>query len=174
MKKILLGLAVFLTAFGLTSMVYAAIAGTAGNGPSRTRSQDSGYVQNYAFFAATTTSATSTNTYNSNDTGYFVVSGAKKLVMYFGRGGLVTANTGSTLFKIQVTPDGVNWYDYGGLVATTSTTISNTVVQSTVSVTGTTTMVEGVNISNDGFYGVRCIAVKVTDGEATCSAYAEF
>src|SRR3990167_10790582 len=73
---------------------------------------------------ATTTTATSTNitaftdtTYGRYVNGAFDITGAKKVTMYFGRGGATSPNTGLTTFKVQGTKDGSTWTDIEQLVS---------------------------------------------------------
>lgn len=141
-------------------------------------------LQTYSFFSATTTSATSTNLAAGG--GYFMVAGAKKVIMYFGRGGLTDPNVGTSTFRVQVTPDGSNWYDFGLLLSATSSsqttyplspTYGSVVVISksiTAGGNGTTTIPRALNLDNFPFLGVRCIVYEDTDGEHTCTAQAEF
>lgn len=153
--------------------------------------------RNYTFFAsttaptytATTTSATSTNIVsfvNSSvdgglDTGMFIVKGAKKITVYFQRGDTTgQGNTGTSTFRIQVTPDGTNWFDYNKLVQNigTSTIRMST---STVNLSGsaninlaTSTQIYSMDNLLDTFFAIRCIVVEATDGEHTCKASAEW
>lgn len=133
--------------------------------------QDNTKTQAYEYhslLAATTTTATSTNI--SGGGGYAVIAGAKKVTAYFSRGGTAGANTGSTLFKIQVSPEGSTWQDWGKLVQSTST-----VTQTTAAITAaTSTLLYGVDIDQEAFYGIRCVAVETTDGEHTCAVGVEF
>lgn len=128
--------------------------------------------QNFSFFNATTTTATSTNL--SGGGGYFKIAGAKKVELYFSRGGATGPNTGSTLFKVQVTPDGTNWYDFNKLEQNLATSTTATKVASVSIAAATSTTVTSMDLRTDAFYGVRCIAVETTDGEHTCAASAEF
>lgn len=141
---------------------------------------------NYNFFAsttsqtiyATTTSATSTNiipywtTDGRKDNGYLVIAGAEKATFYFSRGGVTNPNTGSTLFKIQVSDDGTNWYDYGNL--SSATTTASTGVSSYTITAATTTDLLSMDLTNDNFYAARCIVVETTDGEHSCRASVQF
>lgn len=129
-----------------------------------------GYTEYYTFFNATTTTATSTNTTNGD--GRFVVAGAKNVTLYFSRGGVVAPNTGSTLFKIEVSPDGSTYYPYNVLTQNVATSTYPAVV-STVSI-GAATTTTLVQMRDLGFYSIRCVAIETTDGEHTCKAEAEF
>jgi len=130
-----------------------------------------GYTEYFNFFpVATTTTATSTN--NTVGDGAFRIGGAKNVTMFFSRGGTVQPNTGSTLFKVQVTPDGSNWFDYNVLTRMVATT---TYPNASASVTiAAATSTELANLRDLGFYAVRCIVVETTDGEHNCKAVAEF
>lgn len=140
---------------------------------------------NYNFFAtttsqttyATTTSATSTNItsyWDANgrkDSGYVVLAGAEKATFYFGRTG-VGGNAGSSRFKIQVSKDGTNWYDYGNLNSATST--SPTGLSSHLISAATTTDLLSMDLVKNTFYAARCIVVETTDGEHFCSVSLEY
>lgn len=121
---------------------------------------------------ATTTTATSTNIGNYFDSsgrlidGTVDLRGAKKVAFYFARGGATHANTGNTVFKVEVSPDGTNWYTFSKLRQSTSTT-----EDATVTITAaTTTLVYGMNIDYGGYKAARCITVITTDGESSCAA----
>ena len=148
-------------------------------------------LQTYTFFAtstvqtnfATTATATSTNIiawFDSNgikDNGYFVVAGAKDVTLYFKRGDTVgTGNTGSTVYKIQTSPDGSNWFDYPYLKkATTTPTTADTFFAGVASATiGAATTTDIYKMGNTGWFAIRCIVVETTDGEHSCSATAQF
>lgn len=164
MKKIyivLILVALFVTC--LTVVVYASTSFTV---PTQTPNT----YQNFTFLSATTTTATSTNLTGGG--GYFPIAGAKKVTMYFSRGGVVQPNTGSTLFKIEVTPDGTNWYPYNVLTQNSATTTYPAVV-STISISAATSTTI-TQMRDLGFYAIRCIVVETTDGEHTCKASAEF
>lgn len=124
---------------------------------------------------ATSTNATSTNlqTYaDANgrmDDGSFVIAGAKKVTFYFSRAWLA-GNAGSSTFRVEVTPDGVNWYTFNKLVQSTSTT-----VQATASIAAaTSTLVYSMQLNDETYLAVRCIANVTTDGQNSCSASASF
>jgi len=125
------------------------------------------------FFSATTTTATSTNT--SDGGGYLVIAGAKKVQMYFSRGDISgQGNSGSTLFKVQVTPDGINWYDFNRMSQNVATSTSEWEVGSVTITAATSTTITSLDLRTSGFYAVRCIAVETTDGEHTCKGAAEY
>ncbi len=145
----------------------------------------------YQFFASTTVpttlatstvgQATSTNinsfidTSGRVDNGYMVIAGAKKVQLYFSRGGITHANTGNTVFTMQESPDGTNWYNISRLVNATSTTVTNAIETSIVTLgAATSTVPYSLDLSNDTFYAIRCIITNTTDGEAGCQAYATF
>lgn len=130
----------------------------------------------YTFFTATTTTATSTTAAGSNDPGFMKIAGAKDVDFYFSRGDTKgTGNSGSTQFKIQVTPDGVNWFDYNELGQVTFSVTDNQFYTRS----GTTTISAATStqlwaMEDIAYYGVRCIAIRATDGEASCSATANY
>lgn len=148
----------------------------------------SGY-QNYTFFAsstsqiiyATTTTATSTNitpwvdASGRIDNGYFVVAGAKRVQFYFTRGDkLGGGNTGNTVFKVQVSPDGSNWYDYNSLFANSSTTLTSSSAATVTVSAATSTVLTALDLAKFTPYAVRCIVVETTDGSHECSASADW
>jgi hypothetical protein len=130
--------------------------------------------KNFTFFTATTTTATSTNTTDGG--GYFIIAGAKKVVMYFTHGGTATTSTTGSTFKVQTTRDGLVWADFNKLLGAdvSSTATSTYAIQG-----ATSTVPVALDLSDDGFFAVRCISVEfagvlATDGEQTCAASAEF
>lgn len=150
--------------------------------------------RNYEFFAtsttpfsftaytATTTSATSTNMTaftNSNtgeiDNGYMVVAGAKQITLYFSRGDTSgQGNAGSSKFRIQVTPDGTNWFDYNTLYQNLATSTNPTIVSTVTISAATSSVITSMDIRNQSFYAIRCIVLETTDGEHSCKATAQF
>jgi hypothetical protein len=131
--------------------------------------------KNFTFFSATTTTATSTNT--ADGSGYLVITGAKKVTMYFTHGGAATTSTTGGKFKVQTTRDGSNsnWDDFNKLIGAdlSSTATSTYTIQG-----ATTTVPVALDLSDDTFYAIRCISVEVaspagTDGEQTCQASIE-
>lgn len=135
------------------------------------------HYRDFAFFNATTTTATSTNdvAQDVNSRG-MDIKGAKKITMYFTHGGTATTSTGGARFRVQVSPDRVNWYDFSRLLGTD---VSKTAT-STVTVQGaTSTVAYAVDIEGWALEGLRCISNELnaplgTDGEQSCSAWAEF
>lgn len=146
-----------------------------------------GTIRNFTFFAsstaqvfyATSTQATSTqiNQYvdsnNFVDKGYFVIAGAKKVTLFFERGGATTTNNGESYFRVQTSKDGTDWDDYGKLMlATTTTTNLVSRVNINASVSTTTAF---MNTDFGSFYAIRCITHQRTDlidGRAWCNASA--
>ena len=142
----------------------------------------------YTFFAtstsqtffATTTTATSTDIiswFNSNgekDNGYFVIAGARNVTFYLGRGDtLGTGNSGSTSYKVQVTPktspSESDWYNFNDFISATTTTTYTSVV-----LAGTSTFPVSMDVENRGFYATRVVVSETTDGEHSVSATATF
>lgn len=159
----LASLVVLLIAFLGSHYVYGAVTTTKPTGAP-------GSLITYAFFSATTTNATSTNVNGGG--GYFTIAGAKKVEIYASRGDTTgIGNAGQTQIKVQVTADGTTWNDYGKLIIATST---NQTMQSSLFLSSTSTTMVSLDLRTDTFFGVRCINVKVTDGEATCIAQGEF
>lgn len=173
----------FLLAVLVGSSPFGAFGAISNDAPTVT----GGTFRTYEFFAsttepttvATTTSATSTNIIAFTDTsgrvdnGYFVVAGAKKVTLFFSRGDTTgQGNSGSSDFRIQVSDDGSNWYNYNGLATSSIATLVRTA--STTISAATSTSIYSMDIAHGAFYAIRCIVVEVTDGEHRCRALAEF
>lgn len=130
----------------------------------------------YTFFVATTTTATSTNAASAQDPGYFRIAGATDVIFYFSRGDTKgTGNSGSSVFKVQVSPDGTNWFDYNELGQVINTTTADAYFTRAISASipsGTSTVQWAMDDLD--YYAVRCITVRTTDGEASCKATATF
>ena len=162
-----------------------------------------GYVRNdvpvkaptyqvYSFFASTTigttptnfgttTTATSTNIvpYFDNlgryDAGYFVIAGAKKVSVYFDRiTDPLVGNAGSSLFSVQVSPNGTDWYNWNKLSQNVATSTDQWEVGSVTISAATSTSIMGLDVSKDSIYAVRCVVVETTDGTHRCWASAEW
>ena len=136
------------------------------NFSSETQTQN---YQTFNFLSATTTTATSTNLTGGG--GYFKIAGAKKVSFYFSRGGANGANTGSSKFEVEVSPDGTNWYDFNRLMLPNTTQTASSTLWITAA---TSTVIANMDLDYGTFYGTRCQVVEVTDGEHTCTAAAEF
>ena len=162
-------LAIIVALFFTVAYVNSAVTLDVNNKPT-------GKSELHSFFSATTTSATSTNT--STGFGNLKVAGAKRIVMYFTHGGVATTSTATSTFKVQGSPDSTNWYDFGRLVQSTST--SQQVSAEIVGATSTTMF--GLDLTAHAFNFVRCIVVEGAtgqaggsgDGEHTCQAYIEY
>ncbi len=132
-----------------------------------------GYSDNFTFFSATTTTATST----TDGSGGFTIAGAEQVNLLFSRGDTSGAgNSGSSKFYVQVTPDGSAWYYYNDLREVGSE-ISTSAFYDTR--TGSTTIAAATStkiytMDSKGWLAIRCIVVETTDGEHTCKARAEF
>lgn len=141
-----------------------------------TMNQPDGYQDLYTFFSATTTTATSTNAATAQDPGFLRLAGVQDVIFFFSRGDTKgTGNSGSSVFKVQVTPDGTTWVDYNELgqitVSPTADMFETRVGTTTISAATSTVMYAMEDIS---YLGVRCITVRTTDGEATCKAVAQY
>ena len=153
--------------------------------------QPSELFREYDFFAtsttpgpigfATTTNATSTNinrtvhTDGRIDNGQLVIAGAKKVTFFFSRGDATgQGNTGSTRFRVQVSPDGTNWYYFEKFKnATSSIADASSMMAESLSIAAATnTLIASMDLGNNTFYSVRCIVVETTDGEHSCKALA--
>lgn len=143
---------------------------------------------NYQFFASTTnpvviatsTSATSTNitpyfdAQGRLDSGYLPIAGAKKVTLYFGRTADASGNAGSSAFRVEVTPDGTNWFAFNKLVQNVASSTNPGLTLGSVSLTGTSTVITSMDLQYDNFYAVRCIVVRTTDGAGSCLGSAQF
>lgn len=158
---------VFLAIFGIVSLASAGTTFTQPTQPIHT-------YKNYTFFSATTTTATSTNV--SDGGSYLVITGARKVTLYFTHGGVATTSTTGAKFTLQTTRDGTNWDYFNKLIGPdlSSTATSSYTIQG-----ATTTVPVAMDLSDDTFYAVRCISTEIasplgTDGEQTCQASVEF
>lgn len=148
-------------------------------------------LKTYTFFAtsttqtyfATNTSATSTNIidwFDSNGRrvdGKFVVAGAKRVTMLFGRGDQTgTGNTGSSQFMVEVTPDGTNWFDFNRLITATNTfdgfTTQTILPTVEIGAGSSSTILADLDLENTAIFAIRCIVIETTDGDHTCRATA--
>lgn len=127
-----------------------------------TTTMPSGHFVSKTLLNAATTSATSTGTLR--------IAGAKKVNAYFSRayGG---GNSGSSLFTIEVTPDGDNWYAFNKLLGSD---VSSTATSSVTIAAATTTVMVAMDLDHDAFYALRCKVVETTDGTHTCAVTAEY
>lgn len=184
-KKIIIGLiAVILVICGLYS-VYQANAYVSMDAPARI-----GRLVNYDFFAsttaptvgsnATTTNATSTgiipyfDTSGRYDNGSMNITGANRVTFYFSRTGGNSGNVGSSTFFVQVTPDGTNWYPFNKMVQNFASSTNPGYTIASQQVTGTSTVIDSLDIKYDTFKAVRCIVVFTVDGSSSCKASASF
>ena len=145
---------------------------------------------NYQFFATstsqsnfgTTTAATSTdiNQYvdsnNFIDTGKLVIAGAKRVQLYFFRGSATSTNNGVSYFRIQTSPDGESWNDYGKLVLASTTNnnlVSRIHISSTTNPINNSTSTLSMDLQHGAYYAIRCIvfqSLDLIDGTNRCSA----
>ncbi len=129
----------------------------------------------FEFFTATTTTATSTNLTGGG--GHFVVAGAKKIALTLARGGATSANTGTTVFRVQGTKDPslatANWFYVTDIESSTSTATYTSDLALAVTA-ATTTYHVALDMTNRPLFAIRVVAVETTDGEHTASAVAEF
>lgn len=141
--------------------------------------QRAGEYKLTTLLSATTTSATSTDDTSLNGYGYAVITGSKKVTALFTHGGVATTSSGGETYRLQVSPDGTNWYDYNDLRLNTVTPGNSVLAHvgtTTISVATSTTIAVMQSL---GFYAVRCLEVETSpllgvDGEHTCKIYAEF
>lgn len=122
------------------------------------------------------------------DDGSLTIAGAKKVLMYFKRGDTAgRGNTGTTTFRVQVTPDGTNWFDFNKLVAASSTayTVASSVIASFSAPysNATSTQVLALDLEDEGYLALRCIINATStsgggnilpDGEHSCAATVEW
>jgi len=133
------------------------------------------YVVDHTFLNATTTNATSTPSLDAEN--------AKKITFFFQRGDTTgQGNTGTTTFSVQVSNDDSNWITYNKLIdnLTNSNSQQLTRVASAIlsaaanynNATGTKTY--SMDMENDTFKYLRCVAFEQTDGEHTCKARIQY
>ncbi len=134
---------------------------------------------------ATSTSATSTSiasfldsTYGRYVDGSFTIAGAKKVNVFFTRGGaFAAANTGTTTFSVQMkdSPSG-SWYNFNKLIQSTSTAQQATAVIGATAPgdAATSTLNYALDLTNENWYAMRCVTVTLVDGSASCEASASF
>jgi poly(3-hydroxybutyrate) depolymerase len=135
-----------------------------------------GQFRSQPLLVATTTTATSTNN-AVQDQQLLRIAGAKKVTVYFSRG-WGGGNSGSSIFSVQVSPNGDDWYYFNKLQenatstkAATSASFTNNVVTITAA---TSTVVRSLDLTTDSFYAIRCVVVETTDGSHSCTVTAEF
>ncbi len=134
--------------------------------------------------AATTTTATSSNitswvdTNGRIDNGTVNIKGAKKATFYFSRGELFGGgNTGNTAFRVQVTPDGTNWYFWNKWMENATSTINGTATSQSTGVftlVGTSTVAATMVLDNDSFQAARLIINETTDGSHTAKVITQY
>lgn len=134
---------------------------------------EKGRYETFSFFAATTTSGTSTSDGNIG----MDIKGAEAVTLYFSRAWDSVGNAGTSSFNIQVSPDeGVTWLDESKLISNTTNTNAQqqTRVSSVQIAAATSTSMVALDLRNDAFSRIRCIVVETTDGAHTCTASAKF
>lgn len=132
----------------------------------------------YTFLSATTTTGNSTgitpafDASGRYDDGSLGIAGASKVTLYFQRGDTTgQGNTGKSVFDIDVTPDGTNWYDFNKLIGNDISSTATTTV--TISA-ATSTVVYSMDLSKETYKAIRCNVTETTDGEHTCKGYVEY
>lgn len=132
-----------------------------------------GRFLDYSFFTATTTTAVSTNiipAFDANgkyDDGALDIRGAESATFYFSRGGATGANTGKTVFTVEGSPDGTNWYAISRLIGTD---VSATATSTVTIAAATSTVPYSVDLTYHNFKKLRCKATETTDGDHGCRA----
>jgi hypothetical protein len=147
--------------FAIASFVYASSTTT-------TILDTPGVTENQYRFAELFATSTTDTTYSTTTTATsnaVYVHGSERVTFFFSRGGLFTANTGLSIFKVQVSPDGTDWYDYSRLYGTD---VSKTAT-STVTINAATSTVVYSMDTLESFYAVRCVVTETTDGEHGCA-----
>lgn len=134
-----------------------------------TRPTQTGVLQQFTFFTATTTNATST-TLN--------VAGAKKITAFVSRGDtLGTGNSGSEVQQLQVKMSGSgDWVTYNRMIdnVTNSNVQNLTRVANMALAAGTSTKIYSADLSTDVIEQIRCVRIETTDGEGTCSVLVQY
>lgn len=117
--------------------------------------------------AATTTNATSTA---------INVAGAKKVSLFFSRGDTTgTGNTGASTFRVWVSGDDSNYVIYNKLIENFENTKTEDITRvATSTLTGTSTKTLSMDLSTNGFLGIKCVVVETTDGNHTCKVLVEY
>jgi hypothetical protein len=132
----------------------------------------------FDFFVATTTNATSSTAVQ----GVKKIAGATKVTFFFSRDAGAGGNQGTSTFSAQVTKatsttSTTDWVTYNRLIdnTTTDANVSSAIFSNAANYNNaTSTKFYSMDLSTDGFYGVRCIVVEETDGSHSCSAYIEY
>lgn len=131
----------------------------------------------HKFFSATTTTATSTQDTTQDPTALGMdIKGAKKAVAYLTHGGTATTSTGGAVFKVQVSPDRVTWYDFSRLLGSD---VSETATSSVTIQGATSTVRVALDLDNVTYEGLRCVSTEIntplgTDGEQSCDVWVQF
>lgn len=140
------------------------------------------YTADTVTWSATSTSLSATSTSPTfipfidssgrNDPGFFPIMGAKSVTLYFAQP--AATSTSVVTFYVQVTPDGVNWYPFNSLTQNIATTTQGATLASQA-VTGTSTVIDSMNLTYENFLGIRCIVVVPSaTSSASCKASAAF
>ena len=127
-------------------------------------------------FATSTTDTTLYATTTDATSSPYYITGANRVTFYFSRSGTFSANTGTSTFKVEVSPDGTNWFAYDKLFWTNQSGTTTTMTRVTqVGITAaTTTKMSSMDLADDSIYAVRCIVVEGTDGEHGCAIAVDF
>lgn len=154
-----------LAAIALVAPAPQAEAGQTYNAPVLTNS-----FVNHSFFNSTTTSATSTNAAATGDR-VLRLDGADKVTFYFSRAWAAGGNAGTSRFEIEVSPDGVNWYDFNRLYLGD---VSKTATSSVSISAATSTTYASMDIEHSAYRFARCQVVETMDGAHTCTASVQY
>lgn len=134
-----------------------------------------GYSTGVTFFSATTTTATSSPATD--------IENAQKVTFFFQRGDTTgQGNTGTTTFLVEISNDNSNWITYNKLldnVANTNsqqlTRVGSVIFSAAANYDNATgTKAYSMDLSNDAYKWVRCVAREGTDGEHTCKARIQY
>ncbi len=135
------------------------------------------------FLNATTTSATSTDSADFSVSGRALITGARKVTLYFQRGDVSgTGNIGTSTFAVDVSRDGTTWFSYNKLIDNVTnansaqlTRVSSVVLSASTNLnTATATKMYSMDLGSDVINYIRCGVSEGTDGEHSCFALIEY
>jgi hypothetical protein len=155
--------------FFITALIWTAMSFLPGGLGAYTRDvseQRRGEIQRYDHFTAVNESAT-----NATSTA-LEIAHAQKVQVYFTRNDGSPAGATST-FYVEISPDGTNWYRYNKLISNVTNANSQDItrVGSAEIVGATATEMYAVDVVNDTFRSIRCVAelaATSTDIDNTC------
>jgi len=127
------------------------------------------HFYHYEMTSATTTQATSTAV---------SIAGAEKVQAYFNYND--GSGTATSTFYIEVSPNGIDWYDFNKLISNVANANSQTVTRvASLQAVGTTSAMYALDLESDTFDQARCIvtfaSTTITAADnSTCELSVEF